>query len=214
MIVPRRQFVRVMGVGALAAATAKATEREAPVTPVEDLSQEHGLLQRLLLVYDEVARRLEDDIPVDPDTAASAARIVQRFVEDYHERNEELFVFSNLEHTRLAPLITVLKEQHRSGRIVTARILTLSRGRGGLPLAQQLRAFERMYRPHAAREDTVLFPALRATLAPSVYRELGERMEQAEHRALGDRGFEHNLNDVAKIEAALRIEELDQFTPS
>lgn len=173
-------------------------------------------MQRLLLVYDEVARRLEDGDAVDPAAAASAARIVQRFVEDYHERNEELFVFSNLERrVRLNPLINVLKQQHSSGREVTARILTLgTRGRGGLPLAQQLRAFTRMYRPHAAREDTVLFPALRNTLAPSVYAELGERMEEAERRALGEHGFERALSDVSKIEAALRIDELDQFTPS
>jgi hypothetical protein len=31
-------------------------------------------------------------------------------------------------------------------------------------LAQTLRSFQRMYRPHAAREDTALFPAFRAVV--------------------------------------------------
>ena len=37
-----------------------------------------------------------------------------------------------------------------------------------------------MYRPHEAREDTVLFPALRTILKPKQVEELGERMEEDE----------------------------------
>ena len=34
-------------------------EEEADVTPGEDLMQEHGVLERILLIYDEAASRIE-----------------------------------------------------------------------------------------------------------------------------------------------------------
>jgi hypothetical protein len=34
-----------------------------------------------------------------------------------------------------------------------------------------------MYRPHAVREDTVVFPAFRSVVGHSAYRELGEQFE-------------------------------------
>jgi hypothetical protein len=70
-----------------------------------------------------------------------------------------------------------------------------------------------MYRPHEAREDTVLFPALRTILKPKQVEELGERMEEDEHKVLGDEGFEKSVAQVETIEKQLGIFDLAQFTP-
>src|SRR4051812_5940085 len=69
---------------------------EAEVTPGEDLMQEHGVLERILLVYDEVVRRIARAEAFDPALLTNAAGIVRRFVEDYHEKTEEQFVFPRL----------------------------------------------------------------------------------------------------------------------
>ena len=42
-------------------------------------------------------------------------------------------------------------------------------------------AFVRMYEPHEAREDTVVFPALRDVLPAPKFRELAETFEDEEH---------------------------------
>jgi hemerythrin-like domain-containing protein len=188
---------------------------EAEVTPGEDLMQEHGLLERILLVYAESVRRIEHSEPLDLAIVTSAADIVRRFVEEYHERQEEDFVFPRLETAgREVKLVAVLRRQHQRGREVTAEVLRLSRAQTGKPeLAQQLRSFERMYRPHAAREDTVLFPAFRSLVGGSAYRELGEQFEEREHDKFGEHGFENMVVEVAKLETALGIEDLDKFTP-
>ena len=70
-----------------------------------------------------------------------------------------------------------------------------------------------MYRPHAAREDTVLFPAFRSLLGRDAYRELGERFEEQEHARFGKHGFEDTVKEVARLEAALEIGDLASFTP-
>jgi hypothetical protein len=105
-----------------------------------------------------------------------------------------------------------LRRGHQRGRELTDEI-RLSSGAAGTPrLASVLRAFERMYRPHAAREDPVLFPAFRAVVGGAAYRELGEQFEEREHTRLGEHGFESTVADVAWLDTALGIADLARFT--
>lgn len=188
-------------------------DREAEVTPGEDLMQEHGVLERLLLIYDEAATRLEGGRAFDVSPVTRAAGIVRRFVEDYHEKLEEELVFPRLEQAdRELALITTLKAQHVRGRQLTDAIRKSARATGGADLARTLRAFSRMYRPHASREETVLLPAFRTTFDAEGYRELGERFEEREHQLFGESGFEDVVAQIAEIEVALGIHDLARFT--
>jgi hypothetical protein len=49
--------------------------------------QEHGLLERVLLIYDESARRIEHGEQVDLAVLTSAAGIIRRFVEHSRRTN-------------------------------------------------------------------------------------------------------------------------------
>jgi hemerythrin-like domain-containing protein len=191
------------------------SDEEAEVTPGEDLMQEHGVLERVLLIYDEAAARIERGERFDPLIVTSAAHIVRHFVEDYHERIEEKFVFPRLEKARReVDLVAVLRRQHQRGREVTDELVRLASSETQTrELAKLIRAFERMYRPHAAREDTVLFPAFRKLMGNDAYRELGEQFEDEEHARLGEHGFENAVAEVARLEQALGIGDLAEFTP-
>lgn len=222
----RREFIATAASGLLLAGcattgaanagrppTAKPDSDEAEVTPGEDLMQEHGVIERVLLIYDEAARRIEHDEQLDLVTITGAAQIVRRFVEDYHEKQEEQFVFPRLQQAaRERELIAVLLRQHQRGRELTQEILRKTSSAAGPALAQLLRNFARMYRPHAAREDTVLFPAFREVVGDKAYRELGERFEQNEHAQFGEHGFEATVAEVARLETALGIGDLDKLT--
>jgi hemerythrin-like domain-containing protein len=186
---------------------------EAEVTPGEDLMQEHGVIERALLIYEESSRRIEHSETLDLAVVTSTAAIVRRFVEDYHERSEEQFVFTRLEAAkREVPLVTTLRQQHQRGREVTDHIVKLAAAGPSPQLAQVLREFSRMYRPHAAREDTVLFPAFRSVIGRSAYRELGEKFEEEEHARFGEHGFEDTVAEIARLEALLGIDDLTKFT--
>jgi len=221
----RRDFLSALAstsalaLGACAAVRArdegKEDDDEAEVTPGEDLMQEHGVLERILLVYGEGARRLESGEALERALLAEAAGIVRTFVEDYHERNEEQYLFPRLEAAQVElVLVGVLRRQHERGRELTAAIERLAQQTGdATELARTLRAFERMYRPHAAREDTVLFPAFRKLLGRDAYHELGEQFEDREHELFGHDGFDDAVKHVARLEQALGIHELERFTP-
>ena len=73
--------------------------------------------------------------------------------------------------------------------------------------------FIRMYNPHEAREDTVLFPAFRKIVSKNEYDSLGEDFEKKEDQLFGEEGFEKMVDKVAGIEKAMGIYDLGQFTP-
>jgi len=223
----RRGFlVRAGTLGLFVAAEARAKEtgpkRKPPeeVTPSEDLMREHGVLNRLLLLYDEALRRSDAHELIPGATVVGAAEIIRRFIEQYHERLEEEHVFPVFEKAgKLVDLVKTLRRQHQAGRALTERILQLS-GSKGQPkegdkqeLASALRRFIRMYRPHEAREDTVLFPAFRELLSPKDFDALGDAFEDKEHELFGKDGFEGIVVQVGKLEQAAGIYDLDQFTP-
>ena len=220
-----------IGVAGLASSCAS-TRREGEggpgegIGPAEDLMREHGVLDRMLLVHEECARRLGE-----PGSEAGAATLLEvvrgnaelarKFVHGYHEELEEKEVFPRLEAAgRETTLCGLLRAQHAAGRRVTERIRALVAD--GFPheakdrqeLGTRLVEFARMYRPHAAREDTVLFPAFHRLFEPRAWNELGEKFEDREKEVIGDRGFERSVEQVAGFERALGIHDLAKFTAS
>ncbi len=190
------------------------------VSPTEDLMREHGLLGRILLIYDDAGRRLGEQREIDPKALASAASIVRRFIEQYHEKLEEDFLFPRFEKAgKLTDLVKTLRTQHEAGRPITERIEKLSTA-AALKDAEQRKAlqsalgsFIRMYRPHKAREDTVLFPTLHQIVTAKEFDALGDQFEDRETKLFGEGGFEKMVEEVAGLEKTLRLYALAQYTP-
>jgi len=196
-------------------------EDDVPVTPPEDLMREHGVLKRVLLIYREGIRRVEagDELPVQALNAGAA--IIRSFIEDYHEQLEEKHVFPKLEQAgKLADVTAVLRTQHARGRVLTDRVVAATSTAPALDQAkrdavvQDMSAFIRMYEPHEAREDTVVFPALRQVVPANEFRDMADMFEDEEHRRFGQAGFEGVVDKVADIEKSLGIYDLNQFTPT
>ena len=224
----RRRFLKdAVGVGGavltaaagLRASAAERKEAEEEVSPTEDLMREHGVLRRILLVYGEVIRRVDGGNPVEAEPVAKAATIVRAFIEDYHEKDEEEFVFPRFRKAgKLTGLVDVLLQQHQAGRGLTAHVqrlatpAALKKPESRAEMAQAMRRFIRMYEPHAAREDTVLFPAFAELLSEKELHALMDTFEQKEKALpLGD--FEKMVSEVAAIEKAFGLDDLARFTP-
>jgi len=195
-------------------------DKEEEVSPAEDLMREHGVLKRVLLVYGEAIRRIEANEDLPPETVMDSAKIIRNFIEDYHEKLEEDFLFPRFKKAgKLIDLVDVLLQQHQSGRKVTditmqfATRQALKNSDDRRKLADSLRQFIRMYNPHEAREDTILFPEFRKVVSKNEYDSLGEDFEKKEHELFGEDGFEKMVDKVAGIEKKLGVYDLAQFTP-
>ena len=189
------------------------------VSPPEDLMQEHGLLNRILLIYGTCKTHLVNKESFPIEAIRKAAGIIRRFVEDYHEKQEENYLFPRFKKAgKLTDLVNVLLQQHQAGRRITDEVMQLTRSQAMSDaakekLVQLLTSFNTMYRPHEAREDTVLFPAFRKIVSKHEYDSLGEEFENNEHKLFGNDGFETMVEKVAAIEKSVGIYELGQFTP-
>lgn len=193
---------------------------EEAIPPTEDLMREHGVLNRLLLVYENGIHRIRTGQPVPPLALQHAAQLIRVFVQDYHEHLEETGIFPLFERAGvMLDLVETLRLQHARGRQQTDIILHVTEPRQfRYPESREqfIRAaalFLRMYRPHEAREDTVLFPAVRSLITPEGFDALGEAFEAEERRRFGEDGFERIVAEVADIEKQLGIYDLRQFTP-
>jgi hemerythrin-like domain-containing protein len=189
------------------------------VTPPEDLMREHGVLDRVLLIYDAAIKRLSANEDFDPAVITDCAKLVQDFIENYHEKSEEDFLFPRFRKAnQLTDLVTTLLAQHQAGRIVTLTIVKSAPQVRGEAAAKRdcvnaMQAFVTMYRPHAAREDTVLFPKLRDIVSGNEFDAIGEEMEKREHEHFGEDGFEKAVAHVAELERKVGLYDLKQFTP-
>jgi hemerythrin-like domain-containing protein len=191
------------------------------VSPAEDLMREHGLFERILLIYEDSLRRLEKKAEFDIGVLAATVKIVRAFIEDYHSKLEEDQLFPRFEKAgKLVDLVKVLREQHQAGRLLTDQVLKLTLPNKNLDEANSqnllaaLRQFIRMYRPHVAREDTVVFPEMHAIITPEDYDVMGDKFEEQEHKLFGEHGFEGIVEQVADFEKKLGIYELSKFTPA
>jgi hemerythrin-like domain-containing protein len=193
---------------------------EKDVGSVEDLMREHGVMRRILLVYQQSAAKLRGGGGVDLPVLNRAARLFRSFGEDYHEKTlEEAFIFPTLKKSRgpAAAYPDILMAQHHRGRKITDYIIdTTGRRKLGIghasALTQAFDGFAAMYQNHTAREDTLVFPAWKQALAERELDEMGDRFGDIAQKQFGKEGFDETVDQIASIEAALGYGDLSQFT--
>jgi hemerythrin-like domain-containing protein len=198
-----------------------AEPKEPEVTATEDLMREHGVLRRALLVYTESIPKIRANASsLDAGALYRTGVLFRDFGENYHEKMlEEAHIFPVVHKSggQLATLTDVLLGQHARGREITDYLLAVTKsGRIGTgnaePLARSLEAFVLMYRNHAAREDTIVFPAWKKHFSDKQLDELSDQFEDIEHKMFGKDGFDDAVEKISAIETALGFADLSQFT--
>lgn len=199
-------------------------EDKIEISPTEDLMREHGVLHRILLIYNDALKylkgqKLNNQINIYC-VIYNTASIAHEFIENYHQKLEEQYVFPKFSRSpKYIELINTLLNQHNAAHDLTENILYFSsiknicHFQNTIQLIRLLSLYINMYEPHSAREDTVVFPAFHELVTPEEFKELGERFEEIEEEKFGKDGFKHIVNEVAKIEKVLGIYNLAQFTP-
>jgi hemerythrin-like domain-containing protein len=191
------------------------------VTATEDLMREHGILRRALIIYSETAAKLRSSpSAVDPQTLQQTAKLFRAFGEEYHEKKlEEAFIFPAVKKAggEAGGYADILLAQHQRGREITDYILAVTQSAklgaaNGEALARALDSLVRMYRSHAAREDTIVFPAWKQTLTAGQLDEMNDKFEDIEHEQFGEDGFEDAVKQIAGIEQTLGLADLANFT--
>ena len=223
----RRRFLKAAGAAGLSglgmavgSGTVRAgseEDEEAWKPASEELMLEHGVVHRMLLVFDETADRVEAGEELPPAVNDSAA-IVDQFIENYHEELEEKLIFPALQQAGVHErMVDELRRQHEAGRELAHQAYYLlgqgqitkaaTRGR----LVNAFRSYARMYRAHAAWEDTVAFAGLRDVMEKEKFREVSRSIESIRAEKLGDETLDSTLERLRRVEQALGIADLSTY---
>jgi hemerythrin-like domain-containing protein len=210
----------VVGAGATEAGNLLSAGSRKTISPGEDLMREHGILKRVLLVYRAASNRIAAGQSIPVGAVSSGAGIIHSYIEGFHELLEEQYVFPRLLKANVeVATVNTLLEQHGRGRTITDHVVALTAGKTVLgtddlqTLKADLDAFVRMYEPHEAREDTVIFPAFSSALSGDALHDLGVKFGALERKQFGSDAFARMVAAVASAESEIGIADLAQFTP-
>jgi hemerythrin-like domain-containing protein len=200
--------------------TAPGTRRSASDgSPACNLMMEHGLAERVMLIYERVIKDWKSGEEADLSLVNRTAKIAKTCLSGCHERNEERCLFPLFrEEGYLTELVDTLERQHDAGREVTDKIIDLSspgriRDETHMNILMTLcRSYIFMYRPHMSRENTELFPRLSGIASRDAIGEIMNKMDVATRDVLGDQGFAGPLRDLAELEQSLDIHDVRDFT--
>ena len=178
-------------------------EFDIPIT--EDLMREHGLLNRLLLIYEKLISCKN----LDYELTFITAILIRSFIEDYHEKMEEDYIFPLFNNE----MTNILKEQHQIGRKLTDVILENSQKEINPDLIKEnITKFIFMYRAHESREDTEIFEKVREKISKEQFEKISDISEELEIKNFGENGYQKILKEVIKIEKKLGVNSLDYYS--
>ncbi len=163
-------------------------------TATATLRTEHEAILKMLDAAEEVARQLDRNYPVAPQTLSGLLEFLQTFADRCHHSKEEEYLFPALEERglpRAGGPIGVMLHEHEQGRALIKRMAEASEAySGGRPDAGRLwaaaaRSYAGLLRSHIMKENNVLFVMAEQILSKSEQEALSEAFEKVENEKLG-----------------------------
>lgn len=203
-----------------------------PLSPTCDLMKEHGLLNRILLIFNEYNRRLDKGniSQYECDNLMTIMNVIQIYLERHHEIDEEKYIFPFI-RPELAELLYL---QHVYSRKITILIISLlangindNKSSFDIPifpnqtrriiissrklLQSCLVTSMQNYRKHEVLEDTIAFPEARKAMSSEISKELTDKFEESEHRIGGFDKFLKIIKDVENNLGMYRLDNHNEF---
>jgi hemerythrin-like domain-containing protein len=157
------------------------------VDAIDNLIEEHRLIERVLGSLETFSEKLGQRPEGDRETVGEFADFFHRLVDDLHHGKEEQYLFIRMSaygfSHQAGPVSAMLSEQDE-GREHLSALQAIGRGSG--PLSAHERSLVRGHAlgyitriiSHMKREDDVLFPVARHVLPPFVMQELTAEFEE------------------------------------
>lgn len=218
----RRKFIALAGsagAGIIAAGCSSSDKIKEEGTAIELLDRQHGLLHRSVSILEEVRGGMDARMDLPPEIIQGTVEVIRRFLVDFHQKVEDKHLFPAFEAAKkMGGLIGVLREQHEAGTQLVEVLRQLAAGFSAKDLekrrtmASGIHKLSRMYRAHADREDTVLFPVFRQVVTPKAYDLVNAEVRKAEIQAGGMSAYEEAVQKLSGYENMLGIGDLSAFT--
>lgn len=170
------------------------------IKAIQDLMNEHRLIQQVLGSLETFAGHLERGESADRKIAKDFSDFFQNFVDKCHHGKEEDQLFAKMmEHgfpREYGPL-AVMNAEHREGRAQVRVLAEIGAGSGALTEQERekwvrhARIFVSLLLAHIAKEDNVLYPMAMRALPAAVFDTLAQEFEKFEQEKMGEGQHAH-----------------------
>jgi len=162
-------------------------------TATATLRKEHEAILKMLEAAEEVARQLDGNIPVAPETLSGLLEFLRLFADRCHHGKEEDHLFPALEQKglpRFGGPIGVMLFEHEQGRSLikqmgeAAEAFAAGQTDAGRRWAVAARSYIDLLRSHIMKENNILFMMATQMLTASEQDALSEAFERVENEKL------------------------------
>lgn len=178
----------------------------------EILRQEHKVIERILPVLEEAARRVERGHSLDADIFPAIIDFMRVFADRCHHAKEEEQLFPVLKQSGIdieGGLVGALVEEHREARVLVGKLAEQVEKLGDSEAAAEIAAITRIYvrllAMHIEKEDVTLVPLVDRTLKPEQQMSLAVIFEDVEDEEPCKGSYDRYRELVAELEERLKI---------
>lgn len=161
-----------------------------------DLMNEHSLLERIILALEYIK---EHNYNNSYNKIIKLIKIVKEFIEDFHEKMEEEFIFPVFNNTKYESMTKKLTDEHIKSRLMTSEIIKKSQEKDN-SVWENINQFIKLYRMHANLENLLLFRKFRKIYDYKKYIEISEILDKKEDEKFGKGALDKFYKEIIIIE--------------
>jgi hemerythrin-like domain-containing protein len=174
----------------------------------DELMAEHRVIERVILVLENGALRLEKGQAVRPGLFIEATDFAKGFTDGCHHKKEEGVLFPAMVAHGMpgeSGPIGVMLAEHEQGRALTRALRSAAQRleSGDQSAAQEVianaRGYSQLLRQHIMKEDRILFPMAGQVLPPGEQDRVADGFEKIDHEETGEGVHEKYLALADKL---------------
>ncbi len=184
--------------------------QDSATAPIQELMDEHRVIERVIAVLRRAADALEAGKPVPPEVFAQTIDFIRNFADACHHAKEEGVLFTSMEARGFphqgGPIQVMLLEHEQGRAYVRALVEATGRYQAGddtarSSIVQAARGYADLLSQHIQKEDNVLYPMAERLFFPDDKARLSEEFEKVEAQWPGVHEKYHKM--VEELEAAI-----------
>ncbi len=167
---------------------------------LENLLEEHRIIVITIALLNDSAKKLQSGQALSPEFFGKVFDVLKNLVDKCHHGKEEdaLFPLITKQGAEEASVVSVLLEEHKKGRTFVRAMGEAVNNMDNPGIIKNINGYTALLLQHIKKEN-MLFPTWINVLSDEIKKEMSERFEEIEARAIGPGKQQEYLQTVKDL---------------